>query len=255
MPLGNGALLVGPKRDGGLYTREEIEVARAAAERLIDARASAELTRRLMALQKQRLAESQVLDQSTRRTLHDDVPPRLHTAMLTLHGRNNGQPETLSMLAEVHQRLADLLQSLPTTLAPEVVRSGLLPALRQTAAAESFDSITWKVEPEAEPALRQLPAVTAEVLFGAAREAVRNAVKHGGKGLTISVSGTRGIELTVADDGPGFGAEAGTDGSGQGLALYDTLMAVVGGSMRLENAPTRVLLSLPEGTSPLSPSL
>jgi len=106
-----------------------------------------------------------------------------------------------------------------------------------------------------EPALRQLPAVTAEVLFGAAREAVRNAVKHGGKGLTISVSGTRGIELTVADDGPGFGAEAGTDGSGQGLALYDTLMAVVGGSMRLENAPTRVLLSLPEGTSPLSPSL
>ena len=41
---------VGDKRDGGLYTQEEIEIARATGERLIDTRASAEMARRLMAL-------------------------------------------------------------------------------------------------------------------------------------------------------------------------------------------------------------
>src|SRR4029079_16905698 len=79
-----GALLLGDKRDGGLYTQEEIEIARATGERLIDTRGSAEQARRLMALQRQRLAESQVVDRRTRRVLHDDVLPRLHTAMLML---------------------------------------------------------------------------------------------------------------------------------------------------------------------------
>ena len=75
-----GVLLLGDKRDGGLYTQEEIEIARASGERLIDTQASAEMARRLMALQRQRLADSQVLDRRARRVLHDDVLPRLHTA-------------------------------------------------------------------------------------------------------------------------------------------------------------------------------
>ena len=40
-------------------------------------------------------------------------------------------------------------------------------------------------------------------------------------------------------------------GTGQGLALHSTLMAVVGGSLSVESVPgryTRVLLSLPEGS-------
>jgi hypothetical protein len=79
-----GALLLGERRDGGLYSQEEIEIARAGGERLIDAQASAEMARRLMEIQRQRLAESQVIDRRTRRVLHDDVLPRLHTAMLLL---------------------------------------------------------------------------------------------------------------------------------------------------------------------------
>ena len=53
-----GVLLLGDKRDGGLYTQEEIEIARASGERLMDTLATAEMARRLMALQRQRLAES-----------------------------------------------------------------------------------------------------------------------------------------------------------------------------------------------------
>ena len=77
-----GLLLLGPKADGGLYTEEAIEIARDGGERLLDNLASAEMARRLMALQRQRLAESQVVDRRSRRVLHDDVLPYLHTAML-----------------------------------------------------------------------------------------------------------------------------------------------------------------------------
>ena len=88
-----GALLLGEKRDGGLYTLEEIEIARASGERLIDTQASAELARRLMALQRQRLAQTQVLDRQTRRVLHDDILPSLHTAMLMLSDDRRPQTE------------------------------------------------------------------------------------------------------------------------------------------------------------------
>ena len=50
-----GVLLLGEKRNGSLYTQEEIEIARASGERLIDMQASAELAQRLMSLQRQRL--------------------------------------------------------------------------------------------------------------------------------------------------------------------------------------------------------
>src|SRR4029078_12727880 len=90
-----GVLLLGDKHDGGLYTQEEIEIARATGERLIDTRASAEMARRLMTLQRQRLAESQVVDRRTRRVLHDDVLPQLHTAMLLLQSTGmNQRPKT-----------------------------------------------------------------------------------------------------------------------------------------------------------------
>ena len=64
-----GVLLLGEKLDGGLYAQEEIEIARATGERLIDTQASAQLAQRLMHLQRQRLAESQVLDRRARRVL------------------------------------------------------------------------------------------------------------------------------------------------------------------------------------------
>ncbi len=42
-----GLLLLGSKRDDGLYTQEEINIARVSGERLIDTQASAEMSRRL----------------------------------------------------------------------------------------------------------------------------------------------------------------------------------------------------------------
>lgn len=262
-----GALLLGEKRDGGLYTEEEIEVAQATAERLLDAQASAELNRRLADLQRQRLAESQVLDQRTRRTLHDDVLPRLQTALLTLNtGQPDGRPpaDAVALLSDVHRQIAGLLRALPSTIGPELERRGFVGALRYAAAqelVEGRDEVEWGSDGRAHQALESLDAPAAEVLFGAAREAVRNAARHA-RGddpnrplhLTVSISGTDGLQLSITDDGEGAGTGGPVDtaGSGQGLALHTTMLALFGGTLTIDHPAgfgTRVVIRLPGAPS------
>lgn len=253
-----GVLLLGEKSDGGLYSQEEIEIARASGERLIDTQASAEMARRLMALQRQRLAESQVVDRQTRRALHDDVLPRLHAAMLSLNDQRHAT-EAMTLLGDAHRQIAELLRAMPSARAPEVARLGLLAALRQTLDAphdlgHAFDSVNWQIEPAAETQAQRIPALNAEVMFYAAREAIRNAARYGRPDstiplhLAITASWREGLHLCIEDDGAGVGAVSSPGGSGQGLALHSTLLAVVGGTLAIESEPgryTRVNLYLP----------
>ncbi len=289
-----GVLLLGTKVDNGLYTQEEMEIARATGERLVDTRASAQMARRLMALQRQRLAESQIVDTRARRALHDEILPRLHAALLTLgavgpRSRNGAKhaggtaladpiAEAADQIAEAHREIANLLRAMPITTAPKIAQAGLIGALRQVVEGElagSFESVTWQISAGAERALRALSPLAAEVLFGAAREAVRNAARYGRQGepghalnLTVAAAYAEGkIELSIEDDGVGIaGALAGTApaegvpdrmdvgratvpvGSGQGLGLHSTMMAVIGGTLSAESAlgqGTRITLTLP----------
>ncbi len=260
-----GALLLGAKRDGGLYVQEEIEIGRASCERLIDLQASAEMAGRLMELQRRRLQESQVLDQRARRVLHDEVLPSLHSAILSLSStassENGSSRETVEGLMAVHGQVSRLLSSMPSGLAPEVERLGLAEALRQTVETEmagAFDGVGWRTEPKAEAAARTLQPITAEVAYGAAREAVRNAARHGrdksaGRPLhlTVSIQCGDGLQIVIEDDGVGLATNGSTSfGSGQGLVLHSTMMAVVGGTLTAESIPaagTRVTLALPTG--------
>lgn len=288
-----GVMLLGEKRDGGLYTQEEIEIARASGERMVDTQASAEMARRLMSLQRRRLAESQVLDRQARRVLHDDVLPLLHTAMIALSSRKarvqvpgdcnaspgtaisptggenagavppngrGGEQDALALLGDAHRRISDLLRDMPSGAAPQVARLGLLGALRKAVEEEfgtAFNGVTWQVEPEAERQTGEVAPLAAEVLYYAAREAVRNAARYGRDGdpsrplhLRVSARTQDGLELTVEDDGVGMSASARDNGgSGQGLALHSTMMAVVGGSLATESVTgkyTRVTLTLPK---------
>ncbi|MEN9938584.1 MAG: hypothetical protein RLZZ387_5163 [Chloroflexota bacterium] len=256
-----GALLLGPKRDGGLYTQEEVELARATGERLIDAAAGAEMARRLMGLQRQRLMESQVIDRRTRRVLHDDVLPRIHELMLTLQvptGGRAGEPSAVQALAEIHKQIADLLHAMPAASAPEITRLGLLAALRRSVEDElagAFERVSWQIDGGAEGVARALPPLTVETAFYAAREAVRNAARHARGGresaelhLTIAAhAAPQHLTISIEDDGAGMGASP-SPGAGRGLELHSTMMAVVGGTLTVESRPgafTRVLLVLP----------
>lgn len=271
-----GVLLLGDKRDGGLYTQEEIEIARAGGERLLDTQASAELSRRLMQLQRQRLAQTQLLDRHTRRVLHDDILPTLHTAILMLtadhrpplndkveRSTSNVQPlthpptEAVTLLTDIHQQISQLLRDMPGAATVDITRVGLLEALRRTVENEqrhAFDDVAWHIQPELEPKIRAIPPLSAEVLFYAAREAMRNAAKHGRAEtsavlhLKITAGWRDGLEMIIEDDGVGITAGSGDGGSGQGLALHSTMLAVIGGTLALESEPgvyTRVILTLP----------
>ncbi len=256
-----GVLLLGEKSDGGLYTQEEIDIARASGERLIDTQASLEMARRLMALQRQRLVESQASDQRTRRVLHDDVLPRLHTAILDLSA---SQPGPAELLAGIHRQVSGLLRDMPAGAPPELARLGLAGALRQVAERElggAFDAVAWEVEPEAERRAASLPPRTAEVLFCAGREAVRNAARHGRGGdasrplrLTVGLTWSSGLQLCIEDSGVGLGDGRPRSASGgHGLALHSTMMAVIGGSLAVDSLPgayTRVTLTLPQEAWP-----
>jgi len=282
----SGLLLLGEKRDDSLYTEEEIEIARVTGERLIDAQATAELARRLLVVQRRRTAEEQIRDQTARRVLHDDVLPLLHSALLavgngaTNHGATNGKvgsvapvaervavastTEIVPLLADAHHRVADLLRELPPLPARADSSSGLVGALRTAVGelARSFDTVTWHlpatVSTNGHAASQpgpMLSSLATEVVFGAVREAVRNANRYGRGGdpdrpLHLSVALGLGDEavIWIEDTGVGLDATQAAGGSGQGLILHGTLLALLGGSLVAERAPrggTRVVIRVP----------
>lgn len=240
-----GALLLGEKSDGGLYTQEEIEIARASCERLIDTAATMEMARRLIALQRQRMAESGVLDRRTRRVLHDEITPRLHALMLELSGADEvSRRSAIEGLADVHRAISDLLRDLPPPTDHELVRSGLPAALRRMIERElsdAFDAVDWQIEPEAEALSRELSPVTSEVLYYAAREAIRNAARYARDparplNLSVFIGAAPTLRITIEDDGTGISPDKPTrPGGGHGLALHSTMLAVIGGSLEMES--------------------
>ena len=272
-----GILLLGDKRDGSLYTLEELEVARLAGERLLDARAGAELAGRLMALQRRRLAETRLLDRGTRRALHDDVLPRIHAAMLCVGACRDAPTappashaaldEALTALAEAHRDIAALLREMPTASHALDVSLNLAGALQRTTREMQgeFAAIAWEVDEHAAERARDLPPLVAETLFYAVRESVRNAARHarpaladgianGKPSLHIALQWYNGLQIAVTDDGTqpsrntqpsGESGETpspvqhsnSTGGSGAGLALHSAMMAVVGGELSLERLP------------------
>ncbi len=249
-----GLLLLADKRAGGLFAQEEIEIARAHGERLLDTQATVELAQRLMQAQRQRIAENQIADRRTRRVLHDEVLPRLHAAMLTVRDES-----AVKALGEAHRDLANLLRELPAVTQLQLQSRGVFGALRELIEREfahDFDVVDWAIAPEADAHAKQLPDSSAEVLLHAAREAIRNAARYGrGAGqrhlLRLHIGGVVNmsyLQLWVEDDGVGVNADTSSLGSGNGLTLHSAMMTVIGGTLTLSHSPTggtRVTLACP----------
>ena len=269
-----GALLVGEKVDGGLYSQEEMETAQAAGERVVQLLAGEQMLLRLMELQHKRTAEQRVMDQRTRRALHDEILPSLHLAVLQLSAgrQQTSVAEALHSLAEVHQQIAELLRStqpLPARAADPCELAGALRSLMDGEFAHSFEQVVWRGAAVAETASQEdvgvyVDPVVGEVILGAAREIVRNAAAHGRGGKTerplfLEVALEQGcsedneLVLTIVDNGVGIdggGSDAVPGRSGNGLALHSTLLAMVGGYLTVTSPPaggTVVRIVAPKG--------
>jgi signal transduction histidine kinase len=253
-----GLLAVAKKRDGGLYTQEEIEIARVSGERIVEMLAGEQITRRLMQLQRTRLAETRVMDLGTRRALHDDILPMLHTSVLQLSALSRDVPavrEAIGGLSAVHRQIADLIHTAQNPPSRLNGKSGLLEALQDVVKTEfsgAFDLVTWQITP-----FPDVDPLVCEVVLGAAREVIRNAAVHG-RGddpkrplrLIIAAWYDDALRLKMTDDGVGMeqGASGDNGGSNGGLALHSTLLAVVGAYMAVEPASgggTAITIVLP----------
>jgi signal transduction histidine kinase len=260
-----GTLFLGEKTDNSLYTHEEIEIARAACERLLDTKASTEMTRQLMALQREQLTNSQLLDQHARQLLHDEILPDLQALMINLDNPKGGEvqkSELMLSLQALHKRLSDLLYSLPATFSPEISRDRLIDAIKklpELKSANHFSKIQWMTDEKAIQQFEQLPIQIREILYFALREAIRNAAQHGGKNgfdvshiLEISLSSGTYLEISVKDYGGGVDVDRFTGNhdqrSGKGLSIHQTMLAIIGGSLTVESIPgqfTKVTMRVP----------
>jgi hypothetical protein len=260
-----GVLFLGKKLDDSLYTQEEIEIARAACERLVDTQASIQMTKHLVTLQREQLVQNQLLDQRARQLLHDEILPEIHTVMLELNSQSN-QPSNsqdgIHNLETIHKKLSDLLHNLPTTFSPKISRTQFLEAIKiipELQTGGSFSEVKWKVVPEAVECIEKLPIHVREVLYFASREAIRNAAVHSmgspndpQNSLEIEISLPQGLEISIKNVGCGVNMEKMThrmlDGGGKGLSIHHTMMAIIGGSLNLESVPdqfARVVLRIP----------
>jgi signal transduction histidine kinase len=253
-------LLLGPKLSGGDYTVEEIDVARAAVQRIADLVAGEQVARLAMSLLRRRIAEVKVLGAQNRRVLHDDVLPQLHAAILRLE--SCGDVEAMAALTNAHKTLSAMVRRMGAAAPERLEREGLVVALRRALEHDfrgAFESVQWQVdESDAGRVTRDVPPFVAEVVFAAAQEAIRNAARHarGGDGarplhLTIEMNWSDGLRLAVKDDGIGVGVSNRQEngGTGSGLLFHSTMLAVVGGRMTVESAAgqgTSAIIEVPE---------
>lgn len=241
-----GLLFLGNKSDGSFFSREEIELARSASERLLDISVSAELAGRLVELQQKKLSEQSILDLHPRRVLHDEVLPAIHTAMLQLSAGNVNIDNVMRQLSESHKMISDLLQELPSVYTPQFTSAGFTYIIQQLVKVEfphTFSSVDWQWTDVDAELINDLPVLKKEVLYYAIREAIRNAANHAippataeGVQLLVKIKGGSDIEITIQDNGEGDSSvDVGHKGSGQGLALHSTFMALIGGELIFES--------------------
>jgi signal transduction histidine kinase len=226
---------------------------------LIDNKATNELIHRLMQLERQHLSETRVVDQQTRRTLHDEILPRIQSLMIKMSGSAADNNGTLQELGDIHHQLSELMRDLPALQDPELARLGLVEALKRSVEYEFkayFNTVTWQVNETVIENARTINPYAANVVYHAGREAIRNSAIHGqvtGSDQPINLSITMlwkdGLILKIVDDGVGFvpGKNMPQE-DGHGMSLHSTLMAIVGGSITWESSPgkfTLVTINLP----------
>ena len=258
-----GVLVLGAKIGGGEYSAEEMDIAQAFGERVLDALLAMEVTHVLTGLVRQRIAEVRVLSNRQRRVLHDEVLPQIHLALLNVGDAGppgvNLTPEavetTTSALIAAHRTLSDLIRETQPATPHRLVEAGLPTALREAVERDFegvFAQVAWEIDDAAAEQTNELSEVTLEVAYFAALEAVRNAARHASGGdptrmvsLRIRLERDDDLWITIQDDGVGPGVRARVAqgragilaGTGSGLLFHRTMLGVLGGTLEVSTAP------------------
>ena len=165
-------------------------------------------------------------------------------------------PEMANRLRELAAALSRITQSeiaaVSRRLYPAIIRMGLVPSIQSLldrfVTSLSLDvHIDERLSPRAET-LIEVPEPTRLAVYRITDEALTNAVKHAPKSavaVDLRLEGNS-LELLIQDDGPGFDADAASDGLG--LAAIQDHAGAVGGVATVSSRPgagTKVQARLP----------
>jgi signal transduction histidine kinase len=174
------------------------------------------------------------------RNLHDSVQQQLISIKLRLEI----EAEEGNLSESNRERLLEIKHSVEATLAEvREVAHGLYPPLLSasglpTALRRFHEHATSPPQIHADGVGRYPPEIESAVYY-CCLEAIQNAIKHGGRGVHISVAlAEEDGQLTfrVVDDGPGF---ATGDVRGHGLENMEDRLGALGGRLTIATAPGR----------------
>ncbi|GAC1651891.1 MAG: hypothetical protein NVS4B12_23010 [Ktedonobacteraceae bacterium] len=257
---------LGPRHDRSLFTEEDMDLAQACGQRILDTLRDHEAMQAVAGLLRRRIVDVKLLDAQHRRVLHDEILPQMHLALLRLETvrytldseqsqtANNMQQQkaledAVSTISDAHRRLAAMMRANTPSAPHRLERDGMLHAIRimlKQDFQQAFDEVGWSISEETMSHIDEvMPPAIAELVFAAVQEALRNAARHGRGSdvhrrlcLSINASYNQGFEILVVDDGVGIAsATSSTTGTGGGLLTHSALLAIAGGSMTVKSTP------------------
>ncbi len=259
---------LGPRHDGSLFTEEDMDLAHACGQRILDTLRDHEAMQAVADLLRRRIVDVKLLDAQHRRVLHDEILPQMHLALLRLETvryalqsgvepvsdkRNVPAREALDdavqTISDAHRRLAAMMRANTPSAPHRLERDGMLHAVRTMLKQDfkqAFDEVEWAISEETMSQIDEVvPPAISELIFAAVQEALRNAARHGRGAdvhrslrLTLKASYCQSIELCIIDDGVGMHASIGpTTGTGGGLLTHSALLAIAGGSLVVKSTP------------------
>jgi two-component sensor histidine kinase len=277
-------LYLGPREDGGVFTDEDMNLAQACGQRILDTLSDHEAMQAVASLLRRRVVDVKLLGAQQRRVLHDEILPQMHLALLHLEklrslpqtgpradttaGGEHVQTvravdEAIEIISDTHRRLAAMMRATAPGAPHRLERDGLMNAIQtmlEQDFQQAFDEVVWSVSEETAARIDEsLSPAIAELLFAAVQEALRNAARHARgadihRHLCLTFSATwesaRAMEILVADNGVGLAsADRSTTGTGGGLLTHSTLLAIAGGSLAVKSEPgagvaVRIMLPL-----------
>ncbi|MBV9689345.1 MAG: hypothetical protein JO202_06515, partial [Ktedonobacteraceae bacterium] len=257
------ALYLGPRRDGGIFINEDMELAHACGQRILDTLRDHESMQVVASLLRRRIVHVKLLGAQHRRTLHDEILPQMHLALLHMETlrplvgeqQEHGTQETfvfneaVHLISDAHRRLAAMMRSTTPSAPHHLERDGMMHAMRTMIEQDfqhAFDEVEWAISAETVHWVDEtVPPALAEIVFAAVQETLRNAARHA-RGtdvhrrlrLMLKATCNPHLEITVADDGIGIVASnSATTGTGGGLLTYSALLAIAGGSLTVKSTP------------------
>ncbi len=256
-------LYLGPREDRGAFTNEDMDLAQACGQRILDTLRDHEAMLAVASLLRRRIVDVKLLDAQQRRVLHDETLPMLHLALLRLetlrflNAHNDTAPErsaqvldeAVESISDAHRQLASMMRAMSTGAPHRLERDGMMSAIHTMLEQDfqhAFDAVEWQVTEETARFIDDLvPPAIAELIFAAVQEALRNAARHARGSdvhrrlrLTLSASCSSDLEVLVTDDGVGIvSSNSSTTGTGGGLLTHSALLTIAGGGVTVKTTP------------------